>query len=112
MRALFRAIYISASAFTVAKDTDHTSFKSEVFPIRRGVLQGDILSPLFFILALTLILRKHDDLVNKGVPLVQTIVHTLTYADDAAQVNGGVLGVQQATDRITSLGECWIKCRY
>ena len=59
VRAMFRAIYRSASAFTVVKGTDHKGVKSDVFPILRGVLQGDILSPLFFILALTLILKRH-----------------------------------------------------
>ena len=48
-RAMFRAIYIysSASAFTKVKNTDGKQAKSETFPIKRGVLQGDMTSPLF-----------------------------------------------------------------
>ena len=40
---------------------------SEPFPINRGVVQGDILSPLYFILALEMILRRHDNVAGKGV---------------------------------------------
>ena len=50
---MFRAVYNSASAFTTASDTDgKATIRSDVFKIRRGVVQGDITSPLYFILAL------------------------------------------------------------
>ena len=68
-RAIFRANYGSASAKTKVKATDGQYVFSETFPVRRGVIQGDITSPLFFILALELILRRHDDIKGKGVPL-------------------------------------------
>ena len=43
LRAMFRAIYNSASAFTTVKAADNVNVKSDTFDIKRGVLQGDIL---------------------------------------------------------------------
>ena len=37
-RAMFRAVYRSASAFAAVADTDGKLVKSEVFAIRRGVV--------------------------------------------------------------------------
>ena len=65
VRAMFKTVYSSASTFTTALDTDGKKVKSDIFPIRRGVLHGDITSPLYFILALDLILRLHDTVDNK-----------------------------------------------
>ena len=58
LRAMFRAVYNkSASAYTTVATADNKKVKSDIFPINRGVVQGDITSPLYFILALELILR-------------------------------------------------------
>ena len=84
IRALFRAIYDAASAYTTVPDTDGKTSSSSTFPINRGVLQGDITSPLYFILALELILRKYDSRSDKGVSFAQVLLHTLGYADDVA----------------------------
>ena len=67
----------SASAKTRVKSTDGEHVFSETFPVRRGVMQGDITSPLHFILALERILRILDDRADKGVSLGQTIIDTL-----------------------------------
>ena len=58
--AMFRAVYQSASAYTTVATADGKKVKSDIFPIDRGVVQGDITSTLYFILALELILRIHD----------------------------------------------------
>ena len=58
------------------------------FRIRRGVLQGDVTSPIYFILALEYVLRLHDTCTD-GVSLLEVIVHTLGYADDLALTNKG-----------------------
>ena len=69
------------------------------------MLQGDILSPLFFILALELIFRRHDS-NPEGVTLGQTIVHTLAFADDAAQINeGNTAGIAKASRRVTDVSK-------
>ena len=66
-RAIFRSIYGSASAKTKVKDTDGQYIYSKAFPVRRGVVQGNITSPLYFIIALEAILRRYDNSPNKGV---------------------------------------------
>ena len=66
-RAIFRSIYGSASARTKVRDTDGKHVLSEAFPVRRGVVQGDITSPIYFIIALEAILRRYDNSPHKGV---------------------------------------------
>ena len=66
-RAMFRAMYAAASAYTAIADTDGGKVRSKKFQINRGVVQGDIVSPLYFILALQLILERHDTAEDKGV---------------------------------------------
>ena len=53
-RSIFRVIYIfkSASAFTSVKGADNKQVRCGSFQISRGVLQGDAISPIFFILTL------------------------------------------------------------
>ena len=76
IRALFRAMYEAASAYTTVPDIDGKTTSSATFPINRGVLQGDITSSLYFILALELILRKHDSRTDKGVSFADVLLHT------------------------------------
>ena len=102
VRAMFRAVYSSASAFTTVPAPDGKKVKSNVFSIRRGVVQGDITSPLYFILALELILRRHDSVAGKGVTLTNTVLHSLVYADDVALIDqGDSEGIQRATTRVS-----------
>ena len=76
---------------------------SEPFNIERGVLQGDIFSPVCFIAGLDRIFRLYDH-VNPGMT-VGTGAHTVRmakfeYADDAALIDEDA---GQATARVTSL---------
>ena len=99
-RAIFRAIYKAASARTEVTDVDGKTILSDAFPIRRGVVQGDITSPIYFILALDLILKEHDNFPQKGVDFGGANVHTLGYADDAALLDSDKA---VATARVTSI---------
>ena len=101
-RVLFRAIYRAASAYTEVNSTDDTVVRSQPFPVNRGVIQGDILSPLFFILALELILKYHDNVPGKGVQVGGETVHTLGYADDAALLDASL---DVATARVSSIAQ-------
>ena len=65
---MFRAIYSAATARTEVQGADGEVYKSQAFPINRGVVQGDITSPLYFVLALEFILRTHDKHPDKGLP--------------------------------------------
>ena len=101
-RAMYRAIYGSATARTTVEGIDGKIEVSEAFPINRGVVQGDITSPWYFIIALELILRTHDTHTDKGVPFGGTTIHTLGYADDAALVD---TNIDIATARVTSISK-------
>ena len=103
VRAMFRAVYSAATAFATAPTTDGKKIKSPIFEINRGVLQGDITSPIYFILALELILRLHDQR-PEGVSLLGTIISTLGYADDLGLLNyGDEKGLKKASERITAI---------
>ena len=79
---------------------------SKKFPIRRGVLQGAITSPLYFILTLELILRKFDARQDKGVPCMAIMIHTLGYADHVALMeNGEEDGITRLSDRVTKISK-------
>ena len=58
-RSMFRAVYRVAQALTEVTGPDATTVQSATFPVRRGVLQGDITSPIYFIITLEAILRVH-----------------------------------------------------
>ena len=106
VRAMFRAIYQSAVAFTTIKGPDGKEVKSSSFPIRRGVVQGDVTSPLFFILALELLLRRHDAESDKGVTLVVTLNHTLGYVDDIALLEpGDTAGLERLSRRVSAIAK-------
>ena len=60
--------------------------------------------PLHFILDLDLLLQRHDQRSDNGVSLGQTIVRTLSYAEDVRLVDpGDTAGVQCVTDRLTDI---------
>ena len=46
---------------------NQTQRKHEIFTIRNGEVQGGITSPLYFSSALDLVLRLHDERVDKGM---------------------------------------------
>ena len=72
-RVMFRAVYAHASARVRVTDNAGKRVYSKPFPIRRGVVQGGIFSPLCFIIALELIMRRHsgacqEDAVSDDLP--------------------------------------------
>jgi hypothetical protein len=58
-RAMFRAIYAKASACVRVTDSAGQRMCSDLFPVDRGVVQGDIFSPVAFILALAVVMMRH-----------------------------------------------------
>ena len=74
---------------------------SQTFDVNRGVVQGDIVIPVFFILALDQLVQTFD---NKGdgvtVGHINNIkVKVLGYADDAAMFANTV---EEMTERLTT----------
>ena len=74
---------------------------SSAFPVRRGVVQGDVFSPVCFILALEGICRCMEVTGEDGVSLgMGELVRKLEYADDAALPTNSV---QEASRTVTEL---------
>ena len=87
---------------TKVSSTDGQEVLSEPFPVNRGVVQGDILSPLYFILTLEMILRRHDNIAGKDVEYGGQRLTTLGYADDAALLD---CDKEVAAARVTSIAK-------
>ena len=102
--AMFRAVYSAATAYTTVPAPDGKRVKSESFEIKRGVVQDDITSPLYVILALELIMKNYDTNPNKGVSFAGIMLHTLGYADDVALIDyGDEDGILRASERVTCI---------
>ena len=69
-RAVLRAIYESATAVVRVYSADGTFVLSDPFPVDRGVIQGDIVSPSCFTAALHLIRILYD--IKGGVDMGET----------------------------------------
>ena len=94
-RMVFRAIYGKATAVVRVQTSGGEEAVSDAFSITRGVLQGDVLSPLCFVLALQRVMQLHDTPV--GVTLGEWLVHALEYADDQALLETDVSRLSQRT---------------
>ena len=82
----------------IGRDTHRNDWSC--YNYNRGVIQGDIPSPEYFIAALDILLKEHGGIDN-GFPLTPTItLSDLEYADDAALTNQDVT---KAGNRITHL---------
>ena len=97
-RAIFRAIYKKARAKVRVRGDAGDRTHTESFPIDRGILQGDMFSPLCFIIALAYAFKKVDP--GGGSNILGWLIDTLTYADDAALID---CTAEQATVRITAI---------
>ena len=68
--------------------------------MRRGAIQGDIPSPVVFLVALDRLLKEHGSL-NTGLRITPNLILSdLEFADDAALPNKDV---KTASDRLTHL---------
>jgi hypothetical protein len=103
-RAILREIYEAATAVVTVKQADGTTVMSEEVNVGRGVLQGDIISPKCFTVALHLIRIMHD--IRGGIEVEGFNIDCLEYADDAALLDKVI---EQATERITALEEGALK---
>ena len=103
VRRIVQAIFSAATGVVRIKQQDGETAFSESFNIERGVLQGDIFSPVCFIAGLDRIFRLHDQ-VNPGMTVGtganNVRMSKFEYADDAALIDEDA---KQATARVTSL---------
>ena len=103
LRRVVQAIFNAAPGYVRTKQPDGNQETSESFNISRGVLQGDIFSPVAFISGLMLIFKLHDTEgagVIVGNPPHQVRISSLEYADDAGLLDENA---EQASTRVTSI---------
>ena len=97
---LVKAIYEEASVRVRLHEPSGQKVYSRSIPIRRGVIQGDIPSPMCFLVALDKLLKDHSKL-ELGVPITHNLMLSeLAYADDAALPTNDAA---TSSDRLTSL---------
>ena len=116
-RAMFRAIYSEANACVRVTNSAGEKLHSDAFPIDRGVVQGDIFSPVAFILALAVVMQRHgggsannsdedsdarDSEEGSVTSELLLLIRELLYADDAALID---LERSQADERVNRLAE-------
>ena len=101
-RAIFRAIYQAAQGAARIRSVDGKVYISKTFDVKRGVIQGDIISPILFILALDQLVQQVDT-GGEGVS-VGTIreLRVLGYADDAAMAE---YSADQLSERLTEFAD-------
>ena len=101
-RAIFRAIYEAATGIARVRGVDGATIYSESFNVGRGVIQGDIMSPVLFILALDQIIQRYD-VTGKGRKCGKVLrIKVLGYADDLALVDNTV---EAMTTRLTKIAD-------
>ena len=101
-RAIFRAIYDVATGVVRVNGILGKKIFSTVFGIDRGVVQGDIVSPILFILALDQLIQTYD-IAGTGVRCGQELTYrVLGYADDAALVEERI---EEMSLRLTQLAD-------
>ena len=117
-RAMFRAIYASACARVRVIDSGGGRVFSDQFPVKRGVVQGDIFSPWCFIIALELLMRRHGRPVDgcageeqEGEGMVWSVIEAvvqrmLLYADDADLIDRDASSVERRVNALSDGSEC------
>ena len=101
-RAMFRAIYAAAEGTARVRGLDGEHIYSDSFKVRRGVIQGDIISPIFFILAMEQIFRNHDKSPT-GTKIGNYLqIGVLGYADDVAIISESA---DSLTNRVTNISK-------
>ena len=99
---IVRAIYQHAAVRVPFQENGgHRSYSRNI-PIRRGAIQGDIPSPVAFLVALDRLLKDHGGL-HTGIHITkELLLSDIEYADDAALANEDT---PSASERITTLSE-------
>jgi len=103
VRRMIQSIFAAASGCVRIRNPDGSVETSEPFNIARGVLQGDIFSPVAFIVGLWRTFSLHDipgSGVTVGDPPHQVTVSSLEYADDAGLIDDNAT---KASIRVTAI---------
>ena len=105
------------SDFATVLEIRDDSQDNVLVPVRRGVLQGDPLSPILFNMVMDQLMRKIPDEV--GFPLAENIrVNGMAFADDTTITTQTAAGMQRSLDIVSTNGKVWglefnsDKCNY
>ena len=99
---LVQAIYNSAKVRVKIQEVSGSKKYSRPVSIKRGVIQGDIPSPICFLVALDKLLKDHGNL-QSGIQLTPTLLFShIAYADDAALPDKDV---DTSSSRLTHFAE-------
>ena len=103
VRRVVRALFAAATGAVRVRQADGSVDTNATFNIARGVLQGDIFSPIAFVACLDRVFRLHD-VPNSGVVVGEgeyaTLMIKFADADDAALVDKDA---ETATARQTAI---------
>ena len=102
--AMYRALYSKAKAKVRVTAPGGRRVYSRTIPINRGVLQGNLLSPLYFILALEHVFKKID--TGSSFSVLGLFIDALFYADDSALL---CASIEEATTRLTAFTDGFAK---
>ena len=102
--AMVRALYAQTMGKARVTAADGSFVYSRQFPIKRGTLQGNLASPLLFIVALEYAFRNCD--TGSNFSILGLYLDQLTYADDSALLCDSV---EEASTRMTALKEGLMK---
>jgi hypothetical protein len=97
--AMFRAVYSRAKGAVRVTGADGSRLISREFDIGRGVLQGDLISPLYFIIALAYVFKKSDP--GGSAKILGLLIDALFYADDAALLSSTAEEAAKRMDAIS-----------
>ena len=94
-------IYQTAAVQVRIQEASGERKLSREIAIRRGAIQGDIPSPVYFLVALDRLLKEHGGTAENGIQLTpELILNDLEYADDAGLADKNV---ELGSPRITNL---------
>ena len=102
IRRIVKAIYAEATGMVRLRLPSGETLCSEPFPVRRGVIQGDIFSPQCFTFGLDRIFRLHD-IAGQGIggpSLGDVTASKLEYADDVGLLDWTAA---EASERVSAL---------
>lgn len=103
-RAIFREIYAKASAVVRVRGSGGEDVLSRSFPVGRGVLQGDVFSPICFIVAVMCLVQR-TSWGDSGVRLGAELLQDLWYADDGAILNSDVEHSSENVSRFAEIAQ-------